>query len=378
MMMMMTITIILKTQSQVECNEMTLTNYVSIIYGPPGCGKTTTIGLIVYNLLKNSNKKVLLLSQSNQAVENIVKFVSPVSKAMNKKLIWITKDGICFENREDFENATEEQKQTSSYKIMTRETEEAHEFYLLHQKKWKINEQRKQSLRNSSKKRYVFPMGCQNKINFEASQASQLVSLIPLIHNPSKLILIGDHKQLDASIPDGFEPTYPSTMKSMYLNLLEKDVQHVMLNTQFRMNRFISEFVNEEFYNGQIETIHQTEEETQIKLRNILTPIMFVDVKDGYESKVELGSTYKNVREADVIENILYNLKMNQISANNVGVITFYKGQVDILRKRPKNMKYNGVRISCVDSFQGTEKDFIILSLVRTNKDGEFGFITNL
>lgn len=93
----------------------------------------------------------------------------------------------------------------------------------------------------------------------EASQASQINTLIPLIHNPTKLILLGDDQQLDATSPKDFEPTYQSTLLSMYSKLLKKEVQHVKLNTQFRMNRFISEFVNEEFYKGKIETILETE-----------------------------------------------------------------------------------------------------------------------
>lgn len=211
----------------------------------------------------------------------------------------------------------------------------------------------------------------------EAPQASQINTLIPLIHNPAKLILLGDDQQLDATSPKDFEPTYQSTLLSMYSKFLKKEVQHVKLNTQFRMNRFISEFVNEEFYKGKIETILETEKNTSIKLHIILTPIMFIDVKDGCESEVEIGSTFKNIKEADVIETILYNLKKQEYEGSQIGVITPYKGQTDILRKRPKSLGYKGVRVSCVDSFQGTERDIIIFSLVRTNRNGEFGFITN-
>ena len=167
----------------------------------------------------------------------------------------------------------------------------------------------------------------------EASQASQINTLIPLIHNPTKLILLGDDQQLDATSPKDFEPIYQSTLLSMYSKLLKKEVQHVKLNTQFRMNRFISEFVNEEFYKGKIETILETEKNTSIKLHIILTPIMFVDVKDGCESEVEIGSTFKNIKEADVIETILYNLKKQEYEGSQIGVITPYKGQTDIYKK---------------------------------------------
>lgn len=101
------------TKSQKDCIEMVLTNHLSIIEGRPGCGKTTTIGLIIYNLLKNSNKRILVCAQTNQAVENTVKFVSLIMKEMGKIIIWIQKNDE-FESEEEFINATDEQTCMSS------------------------------------------------------------------------------------------------------------------------------------------------------------------------------------------------------------------------------------------------------------------------
>lgn len=53
---------------------------------------------------------------------------------------------------------------------------------------------------------------------------------------------------------------------------------------------------------------------------------MFVDVKDGCESEVEIGSTFKNIKEGDAIETILYNLKKQKYEGSQIGVITPYKG----------------------------------------------------
>lgn len=79
-----------------------------------------------------------------------------------------------------------------------------------------------------------------------------------------------------------------------------------------------------------------------------------------------------------MIEIILSNLHNNNISGRQVGVITPYRGQYELIREKCINMKYVGVRCSCVDIFQGTERDYVILSLVRTNEDGKFGFITDI
>ena len=203
-----------------------------------------------------------------------------------------------------------------------------------------------------------------------------MFSLIPLIHYPEKLILLGDHNQLDANVSNEFRKEHPETSSSLYLKLLKKRIQHRMLKTQFRMNPLICKFPNNAFYKGKIITTKNLEAKTKVVLNSIPTPIMFIDVKYGEEEKV-YGITYKNEEEAKVVEILLNNFKMNNIPGNQVGVITPYHEQLEILRDIQRSMKYRGVRISCVDNFQGSERDFIILSMVRTNAEGNFGFITN-
>lgn len=131
-----------ETSTQTKCVEMVIQISVSIVHGPPGCGKTSTIGLFVYHLLnlsKNEKRRILLCAHSNQAVENIAKFVSPICRALGKKIVWIPNKSMRFENKREFDNATEEQKNLSFYKILTRETAEAKKYYHLQEKKWELN-----------------------------------------------------------------------------------------------------------------------------------------------------------------------------------------------------------------------------------------------
>lgn len=99
-------------------------------------------------------KRLLFCAYSNQAVENIAKFVSPIVKALGKKMVWIPNKTMCFENKREFENATEEQKNLSFYKILTRETAEAKKYYRLQEKKWDLNLRLKNFLKA---KRYKKP-----------------------------------------------------------------------------------------------------------------------------------------------------------------------------------------------------------------------------
>ena len=410
------------TLSQKECVELILKNHISIVHGPPGCGKTFSIGLFVYHLLKQSNnpkKRILLCAYSRQAVESIVSYVSPVAKALNKNLLWLRMDS--FDCEEDFVKATEEQKCSSVYKIMNRkESEEVYQFKRLQKKKW--NSKRIDNLKSKSRKNklksddnnrftasdqnqmYIYQSrieknlvyeadivccsiaisGKKNLIKFdfkyviidEASQADQMTSLVPLIHHPSKIVLLGDHNQLDAKFFSELKQSYPHTTQSLYQKLHNNQIQHKMLKTQFRMNESICEFPNQEFYKGLIISAKFLEDKTKVNLKNIPTPIAFIDVKDGVEEK-DSGITYKNKREAEVVYRILKNFKMNKISGDQIGVITPYHGQVEILREKLNEIQYKDVRISSVDHFQGCERNFIIISMVRTNKNGHFGFIAD-
>lgn len=49
--------------------DIALNNKISFIWGPPGTGKTKTLGTIAYNLIKNK-KRVLFTSNTNRAVDN--------------------------------------------------------------------------------------------------------------------------------------------------------------------------------------------------------------------------------------------------------------------------------------------------------------------
>ncbi|KAK8860807.1 Regulator of nonsense transcripts 1-like protein [Tritrichomonas musculus] len=411
------------TISQTRCVEMILQNCISIVHGPPGCGKTSSISLFVYHLLKKAvseKKRILLCAFSNQAVENIARFVSPIIKALGKKMVWIPRKSVDFETKKNFDEASEEEKNLSIYKILTRNTKECQKFKKLQEIKWELNLKMKEYRKAKKEKRYYpegkprrFSVNEQNQmnelrslieqslvsesdvvcstlvssakmniVNFkfeyvfidEASQANQTVSIIPLIHHPSKIVLLGDHKQLDAMVPDKLKGKFNDTMQSLYRKLLKNKVQHEMLNVQFRMNPLIAQFPNQEFYKNRIINAPGIYEKTFVELQSIPTPIAFIDVKKGKEKKV-FGTSYRNIKEAEVVERLVNNFKKNRISSKDLGVITPYHGQVHILRKKIEKLDYPGLRISSVDTFQGSERDFIILSLVRTNKLGKFGFL---
>ncbi|KAI9010915.1 AAA domain-containing protein [Phycomyces nitens] len=103
---------------------------------------------------------------------------------------------------------------------------------------------------------------------------------------------------------------------------------------------------------------------------------MFVDV-GGQEHKNTRTNSFWNDAEMALSANIIESLLSRGISSSDIGVIALYKQQADALShhisERLENNTKN-IHISTVDSFQGGEKEIIILSTVRTSSSG---FIDN-
>ena len=103
-------------------------------------------------------------------------------------------------------------------------------------------------------------------------------------------------------------------------------------------------------------------------------PICFpvtIAVGTGFEEKSgENGMSLLNEGEADVIEKII---ELEQIPTDRLAIISPYAGQVDFLKQKFGN----SIRISTIDSFQGQEKEYIILSLVRSNEEAIIGFLAD-
>jgi len=85
----------------------------------------------------------------------------------------------------------------------------------------------------------------------EACQSNELETLIALGINPERVILVGDEKQLPATvISNNHEQTKFS--RSLFERLLENEVEATMLKVQYRMHPSIREFPSNKFYQGQL------------------------------------------------------------------------------------------------------------------------------
>ena len=222
----------------------------------------------------------------------------------------------------------------------------------------------------------------------EATQATEPSCLIPIMKS-KKVILAGDHKQLPPTILNekANKEGLSITMFERLLALYGEDIKS-LLGIQYRMNEKIMRFPDRRFYNDEIEAhnsvkchtledmIGSVEDENYVKYLDPSEPLLLIDTEGRSPERSRAGSPSKeNPGEADIVKRFANRMLDMGMDPYNIGVITPYKDQSDLIVSKLKN---TGIEINTVDGFQGREKEVIVISFVRSNKRGEVGFLKDL
>jgi hypothetical protein len=217
----------------------------------------------------------------------------------------------------------------------------------------------------------------------EAGQAVEAETLIPLQTKPKKCLLVGDTKQLPATVIS----THAQALKfdrSLLWRLLEDCKQsYAMLDIQYRMHPEISRWPSLKYYSGKLQNASSITPENYclLQLKDaplFLSPYAFLDVKGQETTGTRDSYSFVNHQEAFAIKKLINHLHIKQgiDIAKQVGVITFYKAQEELLSQQ-LNLLYPGINVRTVDGFQGGESDIIIISFVRANPRGKIGFLND-
>lgn len=204
----------------------------------------------------------------------------------------------------------------------------------------------------------------------EATQADQPSTLIPFLQG-ERVVLAGDQQQL---------PPYCSSETSkeeeIHISLFEHllnvygDKIATKLSKQYRMHEEIAAFPNEQFYEGDLE--HGEENRTwQV---SDLDPVVGYDISNPEQTKSETHSKY-NPGEAEIIAFEVALLIDKGVSPSEIGVITAYSAQIEEL-KNANIEKKDQIDIDTIDSFQGSERQVILISFVRSHQENRSGFLT--
>ena len=221
----------------------------------------------------------------------------------------------------------------------------------------------------------------------EATQATIPSVLIPLA-KARRFILAGDHKQLPPTIISKKAQNLEDTL---FEELIEKyPNKSTLLNVQYRMNSFLMKFPNSEFYNGNLKSDSSVDDiniDEMIRLNNLdenklekalhdnSKPLLFVNtsnLENNSEKHLKDSKSIINQCEGEIATKITEFYLKNGINLKDIGIISPYADQVNLIQNK------TDVEVKSVDGFQGREKEVIIISTVRSNENGNVGFLKDL
>jgi predicted DNA helicase len=217
----------------------------------------------------------------------------------------------------------------------------------------------------------------------EAAQALEPATWIP-ISKAHRVVLAGDHCQLPPTVK-----SQQAMKEGLGKTLMEKMIAHQpetakMLQVQYRMNTQIMEFSNQQFYHGEL-SAHESVADRSLSPTLPHSIVEFIDTAGcSFDEKTLKESTSKyNPEEATLLVKHLTQLCEEvgkQEPSFKIGVISPYSAQVsyleDLIKEDSALQPYlPHIRVSSVDGFQGQECNVIYISLVRSNEQGEVGFL---
>lgn len=383
---------------------------LAIIHGPPGTGKTTTVAELIYQIAERG-ESVLATAPSNTAVDNLVerllKLGVPLVRLghparVARHLHDYTLDGQVqqHENAEVIEALIREADQLDrkAGKYTRAKPPKGAKAEMRREARMLIREARaleRQAIRHVLERAPVIcstlavPFDLLDDRWFdwaivdEACQATEPATWVPMLR-ADRVVLAGDPFQLPPTIL-----SVPAAEQGFSVSLLERLMQvhgasvTRMLTTQYRMHRDIMNFSSTEFYAGQlqadpsVETHQLAEIQTLEPVELFAGPTTFVDTAGaGWEEEVEPdGESRFNRCEAEWVARVVEKLLSGGCTSDQIAVIAPYAAQVRLLRELCPEPS---VEIDTVDGFQGREKDIVIITLVRSNAEGEVGFLQEI
>ncbi|XP_071622724.1 probable helicase senataxin isoform X2 [Heliangelus exortis] len=224
----------------------------------------------------------------------------------------------------------------------------------------------------------------------EAGQSCEVETLIPLIHRCSKLVLVGDHKQLPPTVKSlkAQEYGYDQSLMARLHRHLEEQVRKsllrslpvVQLTVQYRMHPDICLFPSNYVYGRALKTDKATEE-NRCSSDWPFQPYLIFDVGDGQEERDH--DSFSNPQEVKLVMELIRTIKEKRkdLGLRRIGIITPYSAQKKKIQEQMDKLFKNNSpgEVDTVDAFQGREKDCIIVTCVRANSTrGSIGFLASL
>ncbi|KAL3847673.1 hypothetical protein ACJMK2_018572 [Sinanodonta woodiana] len=204
----------------------------------------------------------------------------------------------------------------------------------------------------------------------EAAEVLEAHVIATLNRDCEHLILIGDHKQLKPN-PTVFKLARDYNLDlSLFERMIRNGMECNSLQLQHRMRPQIADLVRN-IYD------HLQDHESVQNLENIngVSSCVYFINHSYPEQNDDDSKSHSNAYEAEFTARFCRYLLQQGYKTSQITVLTLYSGQLYCLKRVMPKDKFQGIRVTVVDNYQGEENDIIILSLVRSNKDGKIGFV---
>lgn len=391
--------------SQIAAAEKALTNCFSLLQGPPGTGKSVMCAAIVYyhtkvavTLQKNKKRKILVCAPSNIAIDHITDYIRRTGvKALQ----------VCSRTREKVDAPTGdsylhtlidrefEKSENATFKRLRQLSKEGH---LERQDLAKLGKAEYEISLRIMKEHEVICTTCVasadprlSTLQFpivlvdEATQSIEPEGILPLLKKAEQVVLIGDHMQLGPVVMST-DAARAGLRQSLFERMIKLGISPIRLQTQYRMHPELSIFSSETFYEGGLQngvsSLQRKDNTLDFPWPNPAKPLLFWHVI-GKEELSASGTSYINKVEADIVKRVLETLYQAGLERGKACVITPYKGQRIYLKTlishqlSAENDFYESIEINSIDSFQGREKDYVIISAVRSSDTSGIGFLND-
>lgn len=384
--------------SQTSAVRSVLEQPLSLIQGPPGTGKTTTSATIVYHLVRLTASQVLVCAPSNVAVDQL-------AESLERTGLRVVR--LCAKSRESAPSAVDHiALHTLVRALKTPDQQELHKLQQLKDEQGELiaSDERKYRRLKSKAERLILQEAdviCTTCVGAgdprlgnlrfrqvlidEATQAMEAECVIPLVLGAKQLILVGDHRQLGPTVISK-QAAKAGSARSLFDRLQLLGARPVRLEVQYRMHPFLSQFPSNAFYDGMLQNGVSSAERSvttaEFPWPDPSKPTFFY-VSSSPEEISPSGTSFLNRGEASMVEKIVTHFLHAGAAPSQIGVITPYEGQrtyttsyMQRCGSLPTQL-YKEIEVASVDSFQGREKDFIILSCVRSNNAQGIGFLSD-